>query len=245
MVRRRHVLAVLATVLVAGIVGWHVVAPGFGMLGWIVLGPLLWMVVERMLGEWQTSRLAERLERFDSGRCTRCGYDLRASRERCPECGRPRERPEAPLPRVTAKPWSSARRAEVDEAEWLMALREPSTGAAWRTDEERRVAAIIERASCQVGGWPNGRFLPDDPFATMIEDWEGMVYLDISIRLERELNVELSEGDYPRFLTMTFGEVVAELAGRVGTTRVEEPTPAAGRFVSSPGRVGLLPPPWP
>ena len=38
--------------------------------------PALW------LGTW-----AARRRRFGRGRCVNCGYDLRESRERCPECG--------------------------------------------------------------------------------------------------------------------------------------------------------------
>jgi hypothetical protein len=48
--------------------------------------------------------------------------------------------------------------------------------------------------------------------------------------------------EYARLQAMTFGEVVKELAGRVGKPVAEEPEKPAGRFVSSPGRVGLLPP---
>lgn len=239
--RRRDVPVVLVAIVFVGLVGWLVTVP-LGVIGWVFVGPPLLMVAERLYGELRKGRLAERLERFRTGRCTRCGYDLRASPERCPECGRLRERPDGPLPRVAAKRSSAARRAEVDEAVWLMTLREPSPGVAWRTDEERQVAGIVERASCQIGGWPSERFLADDPFATMIEDWEGMVWFDIYYRLGRELEVVPSRADYDRFLAMTFREVVEELAGRVGEGPAVEEARPAGRFVSAPGRIGLLPP---
>ena len=54
-------------------------APG---LGWFVGG-----VPGAILGLILLARHETRLERKQRGLCLKCGYDLRASKDRCPECG--------------------------------------------------------------------------------------------------------------------------------------------------------------
>jgi hypothetical protein len=52
-------------------------------LGWVILLlvalPLAWVVVT-----WRSKKLRDAQA---AGCCAACGYDLRASKERCPECG--------------------------------------------------------------------------------------------------------------------------------------------------------------
>ena len=64
-----------------------------------------WLVVlpfwSPLLVRWYFSRRARRVERL--GRCAKCGFDLRASQDRCPECGTP-----IPVPASTQATPSSA-----------------------------------------------------------------------------------------------------------------------------------------
>jgi hypothetical protein len=57
------------------------------VLGLLVL-PLVWM-------PWAWRRV-QREKRQRAGLCPKCGYDLRASPERCPECGTQPTRPNSP-----------------------------------------------------------------------------------------------------------------------------------------------------
>jgi hypothetical protein len=58
------------------------------------LTALLLVLPARQIRQWRRRRVEKR------GFCGRCGYDLRASRDRCPECGEPQVKISSPAGRV-------------------------------------------------------------------------------------------------------------------------------------------------
>ena len=72
-----------------------VLVPSWFLLFLLLITPAYWLTLHR--GRWRRQRLAA------AGLCVRCGYDLRATTERCPECGTVIERASGPLSPVLAR----------------------------------------------------------------------------------------------------------------------------------------------
>lgn len=62
--------------------GWSRDGPRLNLPFWIPLCAFGVLPSVGIVGRWRERRRASRV-----GRCARCGYDLRATPERCPECG--------------------------------------------------------------------------------------------------------------------------------------------------------------
>ena len=46
-----------------------------------------WRWFRYLRWKWRAIPIYEQLERHRNGQCIKCGYDLRATPTRCPECG--------------------------------------------------------------------------------------------------------------------------------------------------------------
>src|SRR5260370_35110565 len=100
---RRRSLSVLAwtglilsvCLLIRSVAGWIVRRPIWAHSAGTVAdatGTALLVAIGCLLGLWALRRHYSRKARQRQGRCLRCGYHLRATRDRCPECGKLPER---------------------------------------------------------------------------------------------------------------------------------------------------------
>ena len=67
---------------------WRTTSAGYTGRGWEVRFPYwLVLILTSLLPLAESARIYRRRSPQAAGLCPRCGYDLRASPERCPECG--------------------------------------------------------------------------------------------------------------------------------------------------------------
>jgi len=77
-------VATLFGLIAVGVVLFSLATPVVGWLGSIIAALGLGYLTVVFEVRWRREEL-----RRATRRCTHCGYDLRATRDRCPECGRP------------------------------------------------------------------------------------------------------------------------------------------------------------
>jgi hypothetical protein len=166
------------------------------------------------------------LQRAKAGLCAMCGYNLCSSGNRCPECGWPRIRPEAPLeefPPDAWMPWHwKIHDARIRYLSWTLGLRDDQSSA-WGPSEIRRQAAYELGNVCSLVVGGNSHFIPDDPWiciwmtADLPAAWRIKHHLTTTgvsltgTTISDFLGVSVTEQQLEVFKDMNFGQVVDTL----------------------------------
>jgi hypothetical protein len=102
---RRHLLTILSTLSLLAFLlycaGWYVnaavaalYAPSHPRPKWFQLIYGVPLLISPAISVWLDLRRMVERQRKRNGRCVRCGYDLRATPDCCPECGTTRGKAE-------------------------------------------------------------------------------------------------------------------------------------------------------
>lgn len=93
--------------------------------------------------------------------------------------------------------------------------------ALWSSHPNRDLALRVSDVICRTQGWPNNRFVPDDPFDLLLpfRRYDGMDAVDTVIAIEKALELpQLPDTFWDECASRSFGEVVQHLARQLAAS---------------------------